>query len=174
MLDSVKLLGFCICFLAIMSSSTAQKGLQTILKEHDFVDTAGNKQSLKDIIDAEAGKVIYIDLWASWCVPCRKEFPYSLELQENLKDQPISFIYLSLDDGDAVWRKAMAKLNVEDKGQHYRRKRKEAMPLLQFFYIYSIPHYLIINKQGIPINRDALPPSDPRLMRQLRKWIKKK
>lgn len=170
----LRLFGIFICFLGIIASSTAQKGLKTILKEHEFVDTEGNKQSLKEIIDAESGKVIYIDLWASWCTPCRKEFPHSIQLQEKLKDQPITFMYLSLDDGDGVWKKAMQKLNMEDKGQHYRRKRKDAMSLLQFFYIYNIPHYLIINKEGIPINRDALPPSDPKLLRQLKKWIKKK
>ena len=42
--------------------------------------------------DAFAGKVVVLDLWATWCAPCVKSIPHRNELVEHFKDQPVVFL----------------------------------------------------------------------------------
>lgn len=56
-----------------------------------------NKQ-LKDQI----GKVVYIDFWASWCVPCRKSFPWMNTLQSQYQAQGLSILSINLDHNRAL------------------------------------------------------------------------
>lgn len=43
------------------------------------------------------GKVVYLDFWATWCVPCRKSFPWFNELQARYKDQGLVIVAVSMD-----------------------------------------------------------------------------
>ncbi len=165
---------FLLSFILLTIAAQAQKGMKTLFAEHIFTGTEGTKKSLAEIIKAHEGKVIYIDFWASWCMPCRSEMQHSIDLHERMKGQDIVFIYLSIDSNDkeSAWKSSMEKLKISNIGEHWRRDSEEVKELMKFLYIYSIPHYLIVGKDGQVANRDALPPSDPRVERQLKKLLK--
>lgn len=150
----------------------AQAKLSELMAAHEFTAADGSKKSLANIIKSHEGKIIYIDFWASWCGPCKKEMPASIKLHDEFKDQEIVFIYLSIDDKESAWMTAMDRLEIKKTGEHWRRGRTESVELLKNFYIYSIPHYMIVGKNGQFVNLDALPPSDPRAARQLQKLLK--
>ncbi|GAB3162670.1 TlpA family protein disulfide reductase [Telluribacter humicola] len=61
-----------------------------------LADAKGNKLTLDDIKKRHAGKVIYLDFWASWCAPCRAAMPASAGLREGLKNKQVVFVYLSI------------------------------------------------------------------------------
>ena len=60
-------------------------------------DLSGNNVSLSDF----EGKVVVLDLWATWCPPCRKEIPFLVSLYEQYKDQGLEVIGVGLDQGGA-------------------------------------------------------------------------
>ncbi|CAA6829584.1 MAG: Thiol-disulfide isomerase-like thioredoxin [uncultured Aureispira sp.] len=161
-------------FLTFTSLTYAQKSFKKVIEENKFTSLEGKELTFTEIFKANKGKVVYIDFWASWCGPCRQEMPASLSLHQNLKGEDIVFVYISIDKNEAAWKRSMNSLKITDKGQHYRRNQEEMVEFLKFFYIYSIPHYMIIGKDGQIANNDALPPSNVKLERQLRKLLKVK
>jgi thiol-disulfide isomerase/thioredoxin len=151
----------------------AQKGLKTLFDENIMTSMDGTQKSLSEIISSHKGKVIYIDFWASWCASCRVNMPAAVKLYEKFKGEDIVFVYLSSDKQENNWKKAIETMSIAGKGEHYRRDFEEMTELMKFLYIYSIPHYLIVGKDGQLVNRDALHPGEPRLEKQLKKLLKR-
>jgi thiol-disulfide isomerase/thioredoxin len=53
-----------------------------------------------DVIAKHKGKVIFVDFWATWCVPCRKAFPHTVELAKKYPEK-LAVVSMALDDADA-------------------------------------------------------------------------
>ena len=65
-----------------------------------FKDVDGEKMSLEQF----KGKYVVIDVWASWCQPCKQEFPNLKKLEEKYKDKNIVFVSISSDAQERRWR----------------------------------------------------------------------
>lgn len=114
--------------------------------------------SLIDIFKKYLGKVIYVDFWASWCVPCRAEMPNSAELKDKLKGKNIVFLYLGYNDKEKAWLKARKQIGIQ--GEHYLLDDKMIKEADELFVINGIPHYAIIDKDGKIISKSADRPSN--------------
>jgi thiol-disulfide isomerase/thioredoxin len=102
------------------------------------------------------GKVIYIDLWASWCGPCRQEMPAYKKLSEKFKTNPqVAFISIAVYDGEKEWRNAL-KEEKPDWLQLYDKDRTVA----QAYVANAIPKYILIDKEGKMLSFDAPGPGN--------------
>lgn len=112
----------------------------------------GKRYSLQDF----KGKVVYIDLWASWCVPCRAEIPKLKALYTKYKnDERIAFISIAVNDGLGAWQKALKK----DKPDWIQLFDKDGI-VNDGYAVTSIPQFVIIDKQGKILNLNAPRPGD--------------
>jgi thiol-disulfide isomerase/thioredoxin len=53
---------------------------------------------LKKAVEAHKGKVVVIDVWANFCVPCKEKFPHMVKLSNDFKDKGVVFISLTIDE----------------------------------------------------------------------------
>lgn len=67
-------------------------------------DLAGKSYTLADF----RGKYLYIDMWATWCAPCKAELPHFRELVKKFEGRNIAFLGLSVDKDKAAWEKMAA------------------------------------------------------------------
>jgi len=128
-----------------------------------LVDPKGNETDLKSIIAEQNGKVVYVDFWASWCAPCIKEMPGSKALQAELANEDITFIYLSTDRNSKPWANAIDKHKLNS-GLHYRILNADNSKAMEELSVQFIPRYMIYNKEGILINKDAPRPSEKEIL----------
>lgn len=115
----------------------------------------GKKITLKEF----KGKVVYIDFWASWCGPCRKQFPFAEALKKDLtksQKKQIVFLYISIDNTEQIWKSAIEKLGIE--GYHVLSTGGWNSAAVKFFGINSIPRYMIVDKSGKIVDIDAKRP----------------
>lgn len=112
--------------------------------------------------DRWKGKVIYVDFWASWCVPCRKEMPNVPAIKEQFKGEDVVFVYISIDAKETNWKKAI----VEDAitGEHAIVPAAELPGLIKNVITSGIPRYMIIGKDGKLANAYAPGPGEEKLL----------
>ena len=66
-------------------------------------------QALELILAEHKGDVIYLDFWASWCVPCRKSFPWMNAIQKKYQSQRFTVISVNVDANDELAQKFLKK-----------------------------------------------------------------
>ncbi|QHT66591.1 TlpA family protein disulfide reductase [Rhodocytophaga rosea] len=76
-------------------------------KAPDIELTDINGKTIK--LSSLKGKVVLIDFWASWCGPCRKENPYTVEIYNAYKDKGFTVFSVSIDQSKDKWIKAVEK-----------------------------------------------------------------
>lgn len=124
----------------------------------ELADTDGNAVS----IDKFHGKYIYIDLWASWCIPCCKEVPYLQELEKDMKGSDVVFVSISVDESEQAWRDRMSELDMHG-NQLWNRDGK----LCDKLNVSGIPHFLIYDRDGKLHTYSAQRPSSGHALRDI-------
>ncbi|MBK8815772.1 MAG: TlpA family protein disulfide reductase [Methylococcaceae bacterium] len=91
-----------------------------------------------------AGKVVYVDFWASWCAPCRTSFPLLNKLHEKLKSKGFEVVGINLDEDKAKAEKFLKEFPV---GFTVLRDAKGEWS--DQFVVESMPTSFIVDKQGV-------------------------
>jgi thiol-disulfide isomerase/thioredoxin len=147
----------------VLHKNVGQKGL-----EFTYKDVNDKPVSFSDF----KGKYVYIDLWATWCGPCKAEIPHMKKIEEDYHGKNIVFISLSLDKpkDNQKWKDFVKKEQL--KGIQIMADKDFKSDVAKNYDVNSIPRFLLFDKAGNIINADALRPSDPELRVQLDKLLK--
>lgn len=112
---------------------------------------------IEDILNKYNDQVIYIDIYATWCVPCRMHMPYSKSVIEKFKDEKVAFLFLCCQSPEKDWESMIRK--EEMPGHHYYISREDYPALDEMFNIKGFPTYVLINKEGKVITTNATHPN---------------
>lgn len=119
--------------------------------DFNYVDSKGQMVSLSSL----RGNFVYIDVWASWCAPCRREIPALKELAKEFKQ--ITFVGISVDKDEAAWKKALD----EEKPAGIQLFVNGDLEWMKAFGVNSLPRFIFLDPEGNIVAVHATKPSDP-------------
>lgn len=147
---------------------TAYKNYRALMKDApapDFVyrDIDGKSVSLRQL----RGKYVYIDVWATWCGPCKMEIPHLAKLEEAYAGKNIHFVSLSVDKqkDKGAWEKYVRTHQL--KGIQLMADKDFQSDFIKKFNITYIPRFILIDPEGRIVQANASRPSDPGLRSRL-------
>ena len=125
---------------------------------------------VKRLIATNPDRVLYIDVWATWCGPCIKQMPYSEEFSKLFESEPITFVYLCTGGSRDEWKETIGRLDLS--GVHLYLSDSEKMDLMKRFNIKGIPHYLLFDQEGVMVDygihlRPSIPETKTAIERSL-------
>ncbi len=127
----------------LKTAEPIQPGLE--MPNFTFPDINGKEVSLSD----HRGKVVLVNVWATWCPPCRQEMPSMQSLYEKFKGENFEILAVSIDsEGREAVAPFMRKMNLTfpallDPGETIR----------SLYGITGVPESFIIDKQGILVEK---------------------
>ena len=143
------------------SARLTKAGLASV--DFNYENYDGGMTSLEDL----RGKLLYIDVWATWCGPCIIEFPALKELVKEYDEKDIEFVSVSIDSKNdySKWRKMVAEKNIG--GIHLYDDEGLSSDFMRAFSVSLIPRFMMIDPQGKIITAKAPRPSS----KEVRKFI---
>ncbi|MDE7074486.1 MAG: TlpA family protein disulfide reductase [Odoribacter sp.] len=117
------------------------------------------------------GKYMLIDVWATWCGPCKYQIPYLMRLEEEFKEKGIVFVSLSADKpaDSQKWKDMVREFGM--KGICGIVPNAFEHPFFERYQIKSIPRFILIDPDGNIVMTRARRPSDPVLKMQLKELL---
>ncbi len=126
----------------------------------DYENFRGGTTSLDDL----KGKYVYVDVWATWCGPCRAEIPSLKKVEAQYHDKNIEFVSVSVDaekDHDK-WQAMIT--DKELGGVQLFSDNSWSSKFVEGYLIKGIPRFILIDPQGNIVSSNAPRPSDSKLI----------
>lgn len=155
---------------AVYASTVLVETVQGDLKQGDqspsfsYKDINGKTVTLESL----KGKMVYIDVWATWCPPCRAELPALKKLEEKYGKQ-MHFVSISCDQDKSKWETMVKEKELKGIQLHIGSDRS----FMQAYAISGIPRFILLDEAGKIIASDMTRPSDPSTATALETLLKK-
>jgi thiol-disulfide isomerase/thioredoxin len=129
-------------------------------KFKNFENNAGGTTSLDDL----KGKYVYIDVWATWCGPCKAEIPALKAVEKEFHGKNIAFVSISADKIKAhdTWKKMVKDMDLS--GIQLFSDDDFNTSFMKDYQIDAIPRFILIDPKGNIVAADAPRPSDKKLI----------
>jgi len=125
-----------------------------------YKNHSGEATSLDDL----QGSYVYIDIWATWCAPCKAEIPFLQKIEKKFHGKNIKFVSISVDVAKdyETWKKMVTDMNLT--GIQLFADNNFESEFIKGYAIRSIPRFILIDPQGIIVDGNAPRPSNPKLV----------
>ena len=124
----------------------------------DVADMSDGEQILHKITEPYRGRLVLLDIWGTWCGPCKEALSHSQEEYERLKDYNLVYLYLANRSSDEAWKNVIKQYNVTGENVvHYNLPIEQQTAVERFFGVHAWPHYRLIDRDGNVLNINADP-----------------
>jgi thiol-disulfide isomerase/thioredoxin len=137
-----------------------------------LIDGRKEKLDLNNLIKTQyKNKVVVVHFWASWCMPCRKAMPFSKQLRTEYKNKDVIFIYISVDKEFDKWEIASQKEGLFLSKNNFMALNYPNMLFYKETQLNAIPRYMIYNKKGELVLKNAPSPDSKEIRTELNKYL---
>lgn len=124
---------------------------------------------LQTILDRYKGKAVLIDMWATWCGPCRAGHKAMAPMKEQMKGQNVQFVYITSPSSPmSTWQEMIKEID----GDHYYLTKEQYSYLLSKYESGGIPTYAVYNTQGEQTYKVIGFPGNEEIRKQLEEAMK--
>jgi thiol-disulfide isomerase/thioredoxin len=107
------------------------------------------KAIIDKIIEPYKGKIVYMDIWGTWCQPCINAIKSSPKLKEAVKDYDIVYVYFAGQSEEAAWKGCIAELGLTKPNYvHYNLPQNQQDAVFKYLNLDGFPFYVLFDKQG--------------------------
>ncbi len=126
----------------------------------NYENNAGGATSLSDL----KGKYVYIDVWATWCGPCKAQIPSLKKVEKEYHNKNIEFVSLSIDvkKDHGTWKQMI--IDKELGGIQLMADNDWKSKFVTDYGVQGIPRFILIDPSGNIVNSNAPRPSDKKLI----------
>lgn len=112
-------------------------------------DMSDGEKLLRHILEPYKGKLVLLDVWGTWCAPCKEALAHSKEEFERLAPYDVVYLYMASNSPEESW-KNIIKLNdlVGDNIAHYNLPAPQQSAIENYLNIHSFPSYRLFDKEG--------------------------
>ncbi|MBQ8449944.1 MAG: TlpA family protein disulfide reductase [Bacteroidaceae bacterium] len=154
-------------YLAIMNKEISSDA--NLMSSKDVADMSDGEKILRKLVEPYKGKIILIDVWGTWCSPCRQALSHSKELYERMAPYDMVFLYLANRSDEDSWKNVIKEYNVTgDNVVHYNLPGEQQSAVENFLKVNGYPTYRLIDCNGNLLDVNA----DPRNLDALENLLK--
>ena len=107
------------------------------------------KAIIDKMIEPYKGKIVYMDVWGTWCQPCINAIKSSPSLKEAVKDYDIVYLYFALSSEDAAWKGAIVEYGLTKPNYvHYNLPEEQQKAVTDYLKLDGVPFYVLFDKNG--------------------------
>jgi len=128
-------------------------------------DINGKEHKLSDF----KGNLVYVDVWATWCGPCKAQIPALKELEKKFHGQPITFLSISVDKMKDQQKWVDYVKNEHLEGVQIMADKAFDSDVAQAYGINAIPRFMVFDQEGNIVTIDAPRPSE----KDTEDWLQK-
>ena len=121
-----------------------------VLKSSDnLADLSEGEALLKKILEPYKGKFVLLDIWGTWCGPCKEALSHSTEEYARLKDYDIQYLYLANKSPQTAWENVIKEYNVSGPNvAHYNLPPEQQAAIERHLNVHAFPTYKLFDRNG--------------------------
>ena len=136
-------------FVKVKESEKQFVDANSIRPSTDVEGMSDGEKILRKLIEPYQGKLIYVDIWGTWCTPCRQNLKDSWRVREALKDYDIVYLYLCNRSSEEAWKSVISEYNVTGENVvHYNLPEDQQAAIEHYVGVSGYPTYKLIDKEG--------------------------
>ena len=127
-----------------------QRGNGCLMPNEPFEGLTDGKEILEKILEPYRGRVVYLDVWGTWCVPCKSNLKhFTKPIHEALNGLPVTYLYLCNNSSDDAWRSVIGEYELTGENSiHYNLPIAQQTAVEEYLGIKHFPTYLLFDPQG--------------------------
>lgn len=136
----------------------------------NVANMSDGEQILRKLIEPYKGKIILLDIWGTWCGPCKEALSHSQEEYARLKDYDLVYLYLANNSPEESWQNTIKMCEATgDNVVHYNLPNAQQSAIEHFLDVHAWPHFRLIDRDGTILDVNA----DPRDLDSLARLLDK-
>ena len=124
----------------------------------DLANLSEGESIMRKILEPLRGKIVYLDIWASWCKPCLENLSHSDDLKKQLTSYDIIYLYLAKGTPESTWKSLISEFGLTgDDCVHYNLSSEQQKAVESWLQVSGYPTYKLFNRNGALLDVNASP-----------------